>query len=123
MSLPTLEAPPSVDPAPVFTHTDSVGPADDLQRMKGVGPKFAALLNSLGITRFAQVASWNPDDIAMLEPRLGVFAGRIERAICLSRIVFPPRGGATMIPRWPLPNGAIRSITRTPRKSCPSPSR
>ena len=32
------------------------GPPDDLQRLKGVGPKLAAMLNERGITRFEQLA-------------------------------------------------------------------
>src|SRR5438132_1659141 len=35
------------------------GPADDLARIKGVGPKFVARLNELGITRFDQLAGMN----------------------------------------------------------------
>ena len=37
------------------------GPADDLSQLKGVGPKFAARLNELGITRFDQLAGFNDD--------------------------------------------------------------
>src|SRR5687768_16047543 len=42
--------------APVHANLPGAsGPPDDLQRLKGVGPKFAALLNDLGITRFEQL--------------------------------------------------------------------
>lgn len=44
--------PPAPQPAPA---TD--GSADDLRRIKGVGPKLVALLNGLGITRYAQIAA------------------------------------------------------------------
>ena len=33
------------------------GPPDDLQRLKGVGPKFASMLNERGIIRFEQLAA------------------------------------------------------------------
>ena len=33
-------------------------------------------------------------------------------AMCCSRMVLPVRGGATIRPRWPLPMGVSRSMTR-----------
>src|SRR5688572_14873051 len=35
------------------------GPADDLQLLKGVGPKFVARLRELGISRFDQLAAFS----------------------------------------------------------------
>ncbi len=55
------------------------GPADDLQRLKGVGPKFAARLHELGITRFDQLASLGGSEVAMLDDKLGPFRGRLAR--------------------------------------------
>lgn len=52
---------------------------DDLKRISGVGPKLEALLNSLGIYQFAQVAQFTADDIAWVDQHLGSFKGRIER--------------------------------------------
>ena len=42
---------------------------------------------------------------------LGLFTA-IALAICCMMIVLPALGGATMRPRWPLPMGATRSMTR-----------
>ena len=53
--------------------------ADDLSRIKGVGPKLAALLSQLGITRFTQIAAWSEADIDRIDAGLGTFAGRIRR--------------------------------------------
>ena len=53
--------------------------ADDLSRIKGVGPKLVALLGQLGITRFAQIAAWSDADIDRIDAQLGTFAGRIRR--------------------------------------------
>lgn len=53
--------------------------ADDLRRIKGVGPKLAALLATLGITRFAQIATWDDAEIDRIDAQLGTFAGRIRR--------------------------------------------
>ncbi|HVR91415.1 MAG TPA: hypothetical protein VHG29_10025 [Novosphingobium sp.] len=55
------------------------GPADDLLRIKGVGPKLVALLGELGVTRFAQIAAWDEAEIDRIDARLGTFEGRIRR--------------------------------------------
>lgn len=49
---------------------------DDLGRIKGIGPKLKALLTSLGVTRYAQIAAWDDADIARIDAQLGSFAGR-----------------------------------------------
>ena len=54
-------------------------PAEDLTRLKGVGPKFAALLNELGVTRYDQLATMSEAELALLDERLGPFRGRLER--------------------------------------------
>lgn len=54
-------------------------PADDLSRIKGLGPKMRALLPTLGITSFAQIAALSDADLAELDTRLGAFAGRPKR--------------------------------------------
>ena len=53
--------------------------ADDLTRIKGVGPKLAAMLGQLGITRYAQIADWDEADLARIDAQLGSFAGRPRR--------------------------------------------
>ncbi len=58
--------------------------ADDLQRIKGIGPKIAGLLNGLGINQFAQIASWGESDIAWVNERLK-FKGRIERELWIEQ--------------------------------------
>ena len=55
------------------------GEADDLRKIKGVGPKLVALLQSLGVTTFAQIAAWSEADIDRIDAQLGTFAGRIRR--------------------------------------------
>ena len=55
------------------------GPADDLSRLKGVGPKFVARLNELGITRYDQLAGMNANEAAHLDERMGAFQGRLAR--------------------------------------------
>lgn len=53
--------------------------ADDLTRIKGVGPKLRARLGELGVTRFDQIANWTDADIARIDASLGTFAGRPTR--------------------------------------------
>lgn len=53
--------------------------ADDLSRIKGLGPKLRARLAELGVTRFAQIAAWTDADLDALDPQLGAFAGRPRR--------------------------------------------
>lgn len=55
------------------------GPADDLQKLKGVGPKMATRLNKLGVTRYSQLAGLNEIELAHLDERMGPFKGRIAR--------------------------------------------
>jgi predicted flap endonuclease-1-like 5' DNA nuclease len=55
------------------------GAPDDLLEIKGVGPALNNLLNSLGVTRFDQIADWSSEHIAIVDSHLGAFRGRIER--------------------------------------------
>ncbi|QPQ54706.1 hypothetical protein IC614_10295 [Allosphingosinicella flava] len=68
------------------------GPPDNLQTMKGVGPKFAALLNQNGITRFAQIAALSPGEIEALDAKLGAFSGRIVRDRIVDQAHYLARG-------------------------------
>lgn len=70
---PVITPPRSAEPAPAPAG------ADDLKRIKGLGPKLAKLLNDLGVTSFAQIAAWDEADIDRIDAQLGTFAGRIRR--------------------------------------------
>ena len=70
---PAPAAEPAASPAP-----GAVG-ADDLLKLKGVGPKLVALLHSFGITSYAQIAAWSESDIDAMDAQMGAFAGRIRR--------------------------------------------
>jgi len=54
------------------------GEPDDLKQISGVGPVLEGKLHDLGITKFAQVAAFTPEQIVMVDDRLS-FKGRIER--------------------------------------------
>jgi len=55
------------------------GPPNDLQMLKGVGPRLALQLNQAGISRFDQLAGLGRNEVALIDSRLGAFAGRIAR--------------------------------------------
>lgn len=52
--------------------------ADDLKRIKGVGPKIEGILNSLGIFHFDQIAAWDQANKDWVDDHLS-FKGRIDR--------------------------------------------
>ena len=66
--------------------------ADDLRKIKGVGPKLVVLLNGLGVTRFQQIADWTDADIARIDPQLGTFQGRIARDNLIDQAAYLARG-------------------------------
>ena len=57
----------------------AAGPPDDLRQLKGVGPKFAEMLNQRGIIRFDQIAKLSPSQVEALDETMGPFRGRFDR--------------------------------------------
>ncbi|MGX7952869.1 hypothetical protein ACWPM1_09920 [Tsuneonella sp. HG249] len=53
--------------------------ADDLTRIKGLGPKLATTLQDIGVRSFAQIAAWDDTEIDRIDAQLGRFQGRIRR--------------------------------------------
>lgn len=68
------------------------GPVDDLELLKGVGPKLAQMLNAHGITRFVQIARMTPDEIERLDADLGAFRGRLTRDKVVEQANYLARG-------------------------------
>ena len=68
------------------------GPPDDLQILKGVGPKLAALLNERGIRRFDQIAGLSPGQLEALDSDLGAFRGRLARDKIVEQADYLARG-------------------------------
>ena len=87
---PTVPPPPSPAPAPAPAPTTAK--ADNLQLLKGVGPKLVVLLNGLGVTRYQQIADWTDADIARIDPQLGAFQGRIARDNLVDQASYLARG-------------------------------
>lgn len=69
-----------------------VGPPDDLVKLKGVGPKLAALLSTHGLTRFDQIASLSPAQVEDLDQTLGAFRGRLKRDQLVDQADYLARG-------------------------------
>lgn len=76
----------------VDAHPDLAGPADDLTTLKGLGPKAAAQLNAIGITRFAQLASLTTAQEAAIDVRMGTFQGRITRDKWVEQATYLAKG-------------------------------
>jgi predicted flap endonuclease-1-like 5' DNA nuclease len=67
------------------------GPPDNLQTLKGVGPKLASQLNASGIIRFEQLAGLSPNELAALDAKMGAFRGRLERDRVVEQACFLAR--------------------------------
>ncbi len=71
---------PAPAPEPALAPAADPSPSgDDLTKIKGLGPKLAALLAEQGITSFAQIAAWSDADVERIDASLGRFSGRITR--------------------------------------------
>ncbi|PKP95696.1 MAG: hypothetical protein CVT75_00720 [Alphaproteobacteria bacterium HGW-Alphaproteobacteria-14] len=66
-------------PVPVPMPAPVPAAADDLTRIKGLGPKLVTLLGELGVTSYAQIAAWSDADVERIDAELGRFKGRITR--------------------------------------------
>jgi predicted flap endonuclease-1-like 5' DNA nuclease len=68
------------------------GPPDDLRQLKGVGPKFAEMLNQRGIIRFDQIAKLSPSQVDVLDAAMGPFRGRFARDRVVEQADYLARG-------------------------------
>lgn len=81
---PTAAAAPAAPPEPMAAALSPFlaapdGEADDLSRIKGIGPKLSARLTELGVFHYRQIADWTPEQLAAVDAQLGNFQGRPER--------------------------------------------
>lgn len=75
--------------------TEARGGADDLKKIKGVGPKLEAMLNRMGVFHFWQVASWGPAEVAWVDQNLEGFKGRVSRDDWVAQAKILVDGGET----------------------------
>ena len=71
------------------------GAADDLKRIKGVGPKLEQLCHSLGFYHFDQIAAWTANEIAWVDDNLEGFKGRVTRDDWVAQARVLAAGGTT----------------------------
>jgi len=68
------------------------GPPDDLVKLKGIGPRLAALLNGHGLNRFDQIAKLSVAQVDDLDQTLGAFRGRLARDHVVDQANYLARG-------------------------------
>ncbi|MDV7145493.1 NADH-quinone oxidoreductase subunit E [Tropicimonas sp. TH_r6] len=71
------------------------GKADDLKKIKGVGPKLEQVCNFLGFYHFDQIANWTADEIAWVDQNLEGFKGRVTRDEWVAQAKILAEGGET----------------------------
>ena len=89
---PLPEPAPAPAPTPTLPPEAAAPKTDNLQLLKGVGPKMVALLGGLGVTSYQQIANWTDTDIAAIDPQLGAFQGRIARDNIVDQAGYLARG-------------------------------
>ena len=80
---------------PVALEGPRGGTADDLKRIKGIGPKLEQVCNSLGFYHFDQIAAWTADEIAWVDSNLEGFRGRVTRDDWVAQAKQLAAGGET----------------------------
>jgi predicted flap endonuclease-1-like 5' DNA nuclease len=108
---PAASAPPASMPAaapaaeageatrPAALDGPRAGGADDLKRIKGIGPKLEELCNSMGFYHFDQIANWTPAEIAWVDENLEGFKGRVVRDNWAEQARLLAAGGETEFSR------------------------
>jgi predicted flap endonuclease-1-like 5' DNA nuclease len=77
---PVAPMPPPLDDRPAVATPPAPAPlASDIMQLKGLGPKLAATLAGLGVTRVEQIAAMSPAELDALDAQLGTFRGRPAR--------------------------------------------
>lgn len=69
--------------------------ADDLKRIKGIGPKLEELCHHLGVYHFDQIAAWDANEVAWMDSNLEGFYGRVSRDDWVGQAKILAAGGET----------------------------
>lgn len=99
------EAAPQPAPAPEAAAPAAAAPgalqaprgeaADDLKKIKGVGPKLEQMLHGMGIYHFDQIAAWTSAELAWVDENLTGFKGRASRDDWQAQAKLLAEGGET----------------------------
>ena len=96
--------------------------ADDLKRIKGVGPVIEGKLNEQGIWHFDQIAQWQRPEILWFDTFLS-FKGRIDRDTWIEQASLLAKGGETefsrRVDKGEVASSASRTAKTTPLKTTP----
>jgi predicted flap endonuclease-1-like 5' DNA nuclease len=103
---PAPKAAPVAAPAPVMSapaggtkpmtlSAARGGTADDLKKIKGVGPKLEAMLHGMGFYHFDQIANWTAAEVAWVDENLEGFKGRVSRDGWVAQAKILAAGGET----------------------------
>jgi predicted flap endonuclease-1-like 5' DNA nuclease len=99
-----IPVPPEPAPGPIAAGAEARpagldaprdGRADDLKRIKGVGPKLEDLLHRLGFWHFDQIAGWTDEEVAWVDSHLEGFNGRATRDDWVGQARILAGGGET----------------------------
>jgi len=82
-----------VRPATLDTPRDGI--ADDLKKIKGIGPKLEKLCNRLGFWHYEQIAAWTEEEAAWVDANLEGFKGRVTRDGWVAQATVLAKGGTT----------------------------
>jgi predicted flap endonuclease-1-like 5' DNA nuclease len=82
-------------PGPTQMPLRAVSASDDLQRIKGVGPRISDWLNANGVTGYEQIAGWDAADVADFVRRMGRMGSRIEADDWVGQARILAAGGET----------------------------
>lgn len=103
-SEPAKSEPASAEPAarktpsrakPAAAKKTETAGADDLMRIKGIGPKLSDWLHENGVNRYAQIAAWDAATVADYAQRLGRMGNRIEADDWVGQAKLLAAGGET----------------------------
>ena len=89
---PLDDAPATLAADMESTDDDFDEAADDLTRMKGVGPKLAAQLAALGYPSYASIAALAPSEADAVDAQLGTFKGRLARDRVVEQATYLAKG-------------------------------
>jgi predicted flap endonuclease-1-like 5' DNA nuclease len=85
---------PGARPIGLMTARDNR--ADDLKRIRGIGPQNEGRLHALGIWHFDQIASWSPENVRWVSSYLA-FPGRIDRERWIEQAAMLAVGGVAQV--------------------------
>ena len=95
-AVPGEDKHPGARPEGLMTARDNR--ADDLKRIRGIGPQNEGRLHGLGIWHFDQIGAWTPENVRWVGSYLA-FPGRIDRETWVEQAKVLATGGDTEFSR------------------------